>query len=103
MTRAEIGLSVVGLVSATYNIYLHWRLGGKQTVDNQTKDSITAGTDKIVETSNKLLEKMEQMLMQESLRTKVEKDHRESCEKQLAEHQKQINLLTKEIEKLKRA
>jgi hypothetical protein len=43
MTRAEIGLSVVGLVSATYNIYLHWRLGGKQTVDNQTKDSITAG------------------------------------------------------------
>jgi coenzyme F420-reducing hydrogenase alpha subunit len=102
MTRAEIGLSVVGLVSASYNIYLHWRLGGKQQASNSEKDTLTHGADRLIDSSNKLLDKMQQMLEQETERVKVERDHRELCETALKEHQKQLDILKKEVEELKK-
>jgi hypothetical protein len=79
MTRAEIGLSVLGVVSASYNIYLHWKFGGKQ-------DAITSGTDKIVDQSNKLLDRMDTMIAQE-------REHREHCETSLKELRQEIELL----------
>ncbi len=95
MTRAEIGLSVLGVVSASYNIYLHWRLGGKQQASNSEKDTLTHGADRLIDSSNKLLEKMQQMLEQEIERVNLERDHREHCENSLKELREEIELLKK--------
>ena len=102
MTRAEIGLSVLGVVSASYNIYLHWRLGGKQHASNSEKDTLTHGADRLIDSSNKLLEKMQQMLEQEIERVNLERDHRELCEKALRDHQNQLDLLQREVADLKK-
>jgi len=93
MTRAEIGLSVLGVVSASYNIYLHWRLGGKQEASNSEKDTLTHGADRLIDSSNKLLDKMQQMLEQEIERVNLEREHREHCETSLKELRKEIELL----------
>ncbi len=95
MTRAEIGLSVLGVASASYNIYLHWRLGGRQQAINSEKDTLTHGADRLIDSSNKLLDKMQLMLEQETERVNLERDHREHCENALKELREEIELLKK--------
>lgn len=77
--KGEIIAAVLALIS----LIAAWRLGGKQSVKNQTTDSITTGTDKIVNTSNKLIDRIEKMLVQEEERTAKEREHRETCEAKL--------------------
>jgi glutamyl-tRNA reductase len=93
-----ITTGVVGLVTTI----AAWSLGGRHKARNEYSDSITAGTDKIVDTSKKLLETMEAMLEQERERVVVERDHREMCEKALSEHTQLIKELRKEIEDIKK-
>lgn len=100
-----ITTGVVGLVTTL----AAWALGGRHKARAEYSDSITAGTDKIVDTSKKLLETMEAMLLQERERVRsvqehvtLEREHRESCEKALSEHAKLIKDLRYEIENIKK-
>jgi ribosomal protein L7/L12 len=93
-----ITTGVVGLVTTI----AAWSLGGRHKARNEYSDSITAGTDKIVDTSKKLLETMEAMLEQERERVNVERDHRELCESSLKEHKKLLDNLKREVEELKK-
>ena len=102
MTKYEIILSGVSLVTTSVASVLAWKLGGKQRASNERADAITAGTDKIVDSSNKLLQRMDEMLVQEQERVKVERDHREMCERELKEQKAMIEELRKEINKLKK-
>jgi hypothetical protein len=95
MTKTELTLGVVTLVSSSINILLMWKFGGKQSNNNTRADAITSGTDKIVDSTNKLLERMDYMLDQE-------REHREKCEHSLSEHAALIYDLRKEIELLKK-
>ena len=104
----NLQMITTGVVGLTTTIAA-WYLGGRHKARNEYSESITAGTDKIVDTSSKLLEKMEQMLEQEAARTKteteraeLERDHRELCEKALRDHQKQLDLLQREVADLKK-
>lgn len=81
-------LGVIGMIAT-------WKLGGKQSVKNQTTDSITAGTDKIVDTSNKLIDRIESMLQQEEIRTATEREHRETCEAKLRKVESDIKVIQK--------
>lgn len=89
--KSEILISLAGIVTSI----TAWILGGKQSSKNQTKDTLTAGADRIVETSNKLLTRLEQMLDEET-------KHKENCEKSLKEHKRLINELRKKVENLER-
>lgn len=86
-------LGVIGMIAT-------WKLGGKQSVKNQTTDSITAGTDKIVDTSNKLIDRIESMLQQEEIRTATEREHRETCEAKLKKLEHDIKVMRKSFNDL---
>ena len=86
-------LGVIGMIAT-------WKLGGKQSVKNQTTDSITAGTDKIVDTSNKLIDRIELMLQQEEIRTATEREHRETCEAKLKRVENDMKVLRKSFNDL---
>lgn len=92
---------VVGVIGLTTTIAA-WVMGGKQKANNERTDAITAGTDKIVETSNKMLERLEKLLADETERLQTEKSHREMCEKSLSEHKRLINELQEKVAKLER-
>lgn len=104
MTKTELGLGIGSLLSASMNIYLYWKFGGKQTKDNERADAITMGTDKIVDSSNKLLDRMDLMLEQERQRLaveqeylRVEREHRADCEEKLKLFEQRINELEKKV------
>jgi len=109
MTRAELVLGILTISSASLNIALGWKFGGKQKESNERADAITVGTNRIVDGTDRLLDRMDKIIQQsddalavEKLRTKEEKSHRELCEKALSEHQKQLDNLKKEVEELKK-
>lgn len=74
---------VTGVIGLTTTLAA-WLMGGKQNAKAHKDDVITKGTDQIVETSNKLLQTLEQML-------KEERSHRTSCEASLIEHKKKMD------------
>lgn len=82
---------VVGVVTTV----TAWLMGGKQNAQAQKDDVITKGTDQIVETSNKLLQTLEQMLNEE-------RSHRVNCENSLSEHKTLIDELRREVNQLKK-
>jgi len=87
---SEIILIISGIVSAV----TAWKLGGKQKMKATERQSLTKGADQIVDTSSKLLDRLELMLEQET-------QHRENCEKSLRQHEKLIADLRFEVNELK--
>lgn len=92
---------VIGIVGLTTTVAA-WVMGGKQKANNERTDAITAGTDKIVETSNKMLERLEKLLNDETERLHHEKTHRELCEKSLTEHKLMIGELQVKVANLEK-
>lgn len=95
--KTEILAGIITIVTGIVS----WRLGGKQAAKSQTNDSITSGTDKIVDTSNKLIDRMESILKQEQERTSIEREHRENCESKLKAYEEKLKHNQKEINRLK--
>ena len=91
----EISVGIVSLVSVMAGAVSGWTMGGKQKAKNESTDAITKGTDQIVETSTKLLAKLDQMLNEERV-------GRKCCEDSLTEHKKLINSLSKKITELEK-
>lgn len=93
---SELAILLVGtLTTATA-----WFLGGRQKATNEKTDSITVGVDRIVETSNRMIERFERLLDDESKRLEIEKEHREMCEVSLREHKILIDVLNDKVKKL---
>lgn len=82
----EIATGIVGFIG----MIVAWFTKGKQQNKNEKVDSITSGTDKIVETSNKLLERFEELL-------NSEQKHRKACEESLRNHKKMIDDTNKKV------
>jgi len=91
MDNTEIAIGITGLVATM----AAWRFGGRQRAKNENTDAITKGTDQIVETSSKLLAKLDQMLDEE-------REHRIACETSLGEHKELIVNLTKKVAELEK-
>lgn len=91
----EIGVGIVSLVSVMAGAASGWAMGGKQKAKNESTDAITKGTDQIVETSSKLLAKLDQMLDEERV-------GRKCCEDSLQEHKELINKLSEKIADLEK-
>jgi uncharacterized protein HemX len=94
----EIIIGILGLVTTS----AAWIMGGRQKAKNEHTDAITVGTDKIVDTSNKLLERLEKLLNEETQRHLAEKAHRELCETSLREHKEMISELQKKVSQLEK-
>lgn len=90
-TKVAIMTGITGLATTI----IAWYYGGKQKAKSDSHDAITRGTDAIVDTSNKLLEMVQDMLNEE-------RQHRASCEKSLTEHKTQIDQLADEIKELRK-
>jgi len=102
---AEIGLIIGGIITTAGG----WFFGGKQASKGKTNETLTRGADQIVDTSNKLLEKLDQIATEERertdierARTETERAHKVSCEESLREHKKMINDLKKKVGKLEK-
>jgi ATP-dependent protease HslVU (ClpYQ) peptidase subunit len=95
----EIVIGITGVVTAT----AAWMYGGKQKNKNEENDTLTSGTAKIVDTSNQLLDRLTQLLEQETDRVAEERKHRESCEKSLSEHKQMILELVSKVKSLETA
>jgi hypothetical protein len=89
-TKVAIMTGITGLATTM----IAWYYGGKQKAKTENQDAITRGTDAIVNTSNKLLEMVQDMLNEE-------RQHRVSCEKSLQEHKSQLDQLAEEIKELR--
>ena len=83
---SEIAVGIVGLIGTLIAYFTK----GKQKNKNEKVDSITSGTDKIVETSNKLLQRFEELL-------NSEQEHRKACEESLRNHKKMIDDTNKKV------
>jgi hypothetical protein len=88
---AEIAIGVTGLVTSM----TAWFLGGRQRTKNDSTDTLTKGADQIVETSNKLLGRLDAMLEEE-------RSHRAMCEKALSEHKAMLDELNIKVKQLER-
>jgi phage gp37-like protein len=93
---SEMAILLVGTLTTA----VAWFLGGKQKATNEKTDSITVGVDRIVETSNRMIERFERLLEDESQRLASEKSHREMCEVSLREHKMLIDVLNDKVKKL---
>lgn len=82
----EIAVGIVGFIGTIIAYFTK----GRQQNKNEKVDSITSGTDKIVETSNKLLERFEELL-------NSEQKHRKACEESLRNHKKMIDDTNKKV------
>jgi len=89
----EIATAIVALTGMAGS----WFLGGKQASRNKTNDSLTKGADQIVDTSNKLLAKLEQISNDERERAESERTHREICEKSLSVLTEKVEYLENKI------
>lgn len=85
---------ILGAIILSVSSYVAWILGGRQRSKNNTNDSITKGTDSLINTLEKLIE-----IANENIES--ERSHRISCEKSLAEHKQMIDELRVEINNLK--
>jgi hypothetical protein len=83
---SEVIIGVTGIVTSI----AAWLYGGRQKNQNEQNDTLTSGTSKIVDTSNALLDRLQQLLDQETARTEIEREHRESCEASLREHKRML-------------
>lgn len=92
----EIIVATLGMLTTA----IAWFLGGRQKATNEKTDSITVGVDRIVETSNRMIERFERLLDEESKRLTTEKEHREMCEVSLREHKILIDGLNDKVKKL---
>jgi predicted P-loop ATPase/GTPase len=61
---------------------------------------LTRGADQIVDTSNKLLETLQNLLSEERERVNEERKHRELCETSLSQHKRMIDELSKKVKQL---
>lgn len=86
---------IFGAIVLVVTSYVAWILGGRQKSRNDTNDSITKGTDTLINTLEKLIEIANQNI-------ESERSHRLSCEKSLGEHKVMIDQLRKEINQLKK-
>lgn len=89
---------LIGIVGAAVAGLIGWVFGGKQKAKTDQTDSITRGTDKIVDTSTKLLEKLENMLNESRENEKIAriredeaKQREHKCEQQVAELRKEFD------------
>lgn len=80
--ESVIVTGVVGFVTTA----VAWFLGGRQKAQNSTTDTIANGADKIVDTSNKLLDTLQMMLQEE-------RQHRAKCEAGIEELRKEVNAI----------
>jgi hypothetical protein len=92
----EIVIGITGVVTSI----AAWVYGGRQRSKNEQNETLTSGTSKIVDTSNALLDRLQQLLDQETARAASEREHRESCEKSLSEHKMMIEQLMGKVKKL---
>jgi polyhydroxyalkanoate synthesis regulator phasin len=86
---SEIAIAITGVVTST----TAWFLGGRQRAKADSTDTLTKGADQIVETSNKLLGRLDSMLEEE-------RSHRAMCEKSLSEHKVMIDELNRKVKSL---
>jgi hypothetical protein len=93
---SEIAIATAGIITAAGA----WFLGGRQKHKNHSDEVLTRGADQIVDTSNKLLETLQNLLNEERERVKEERTHRELCETSLLEHKRMIDGLSKKVKLL---
>lgn len=96
LTEIVIGITGVATTAAA------WYFGGRQRTKVESDDVLMRGADSIVDTSNKLLETLKQMLEEERERTRVEHEHRQNCETLLKEHRKYIDELKRKVTQLEK-
>jgi uncharacterized protein HemX len=93
---SEIAIATAGIITAGGA----WFLGGRQQHKNHSDEVLTRGADQIVDTSNKLLETLQNLLTEERARVKEERVHKQNCEDSLAEHKRMIEALSKKVKQL---
>ena len=94
----EIVTGVVGITAAASA----WFFGARQASKRKDDNVLTKGADKIVDSSGKLLDKLNILLEQEQERTERERIHRETCEESLRRYKKQLDKVEREVKYLKR-
>jgi hypothetical protein len=92
----EIVIGTVGIATATTT----WFLGGRQMSRNNQNETLVRGADSIVDSSNKLLNTLNNLVEQETARAEVEREHRINCETSLAQQRKLIDDLQLKIHNL---
>jgi coenzyme F420-reducing hydrogenase alpha subunit len=93
---------IVAVGTSIASAIVGWRLGGRQRIKNENNDAITRGADQIVDSSTKLMNRLEEMLEQERTRVEIEREHRDMCEKSLREHKEILDSLKKKVDYLER-
>jgi len=96
LTEIVIGVTGVATTAAA------WYFGGRQKNKNEKDDTLTRGADQIVDTSNKLLDMLNNLLTEERERTREERQHKQNCENSLAEHKLLIDDLKKKVDILEK-
>jgi hypothetical protein len=93
---SDIAIATAGVITTAGA----WFLGGRQKHKNASDEVLTRGADQIVDTSNKLLETLQNLLSEERERVNEERKHRELCETSLAQHKRMIDDLSKKVKQL---
>jgi chromosome segregation ATPase len=95
---SEIAITVAGVITTASA----WFLGGKQNHKNASDEVLTRGADQIVDTSNKLLETLKQLLDEERQRSTAAVKHHQECETSLREHKQLLDKLNRRIRELEK-
>jgi hypothetical protein len=93
---SDIAIATAGVITTAGA----WFLGGRQKHKNASDEVLTRGADQIVDTSNKLLETLQNLLSEERERVNEERKHRELCETSLSQHKRMIDELSKKVKQL---
>jgi hypothetical protein len=93
---SDIAIATAGVITTAGA----WFLGGRQKHKNASDEVLTRGADQIVDTSNKLLETLQNLLSEERERVNEERKHRELCETSLSQHKRMIDDLSKKVKQL---
>lgn len=93
---SDIAIATAGVITTAGA----WFLGGRQKHKNASDEVLTRGADQIVDTSNKLLETLQNLLSEERERVNEERKHRELCETSLTQHKRMIDDLSKKVKQL---
>jgi hypothetical protein len=99
---SETKFAIIATASSIITAITGWWLGGRQSSKATEKDSITKGADMIVESTQKLQVLFEKLLEQETERANIEKEHKEACEKKLAEIKKENSEIKSENNEIKK-
>ena len=95
-TEIVIGITGIATTAAA------WYFGGRQRTKVESDEVLTKGADKIVDTTNKLLDRLNVIVEEERQRTQEERKHRETCEASLREHKRLIDDLKKKVNALEK-